>query len=263
MKFYVFDCGGIWLDEEVLVVGINAVTASEPNKPSRLVRSPVSVYLIEQCGYVLYDAGMHESGMMTDSVDSTPDCFLPKRLEQLGISPEQITHVVVSHLHGDHAGYLYLFKNAEIIVNDDEFTQSVKNYALRRRVGGPYMAQDFDRFLDADLNWTLLENDVLEYPLMDGVTVVNFGSGHSFGVLGLLAELPNSGPHFFVSDALYTELNAGPPVRLPGIVWDSLGYRKTAKFIQTYAKNHNAKIIYGHNIEQVKNLIKSTEGYYD
>jgi glyoxylase-like metal-dependent hydrolase (beta-lactamase superfamily II) len=168
----------------------------------------------------------------------------------------------MSHLHTDHAGYLHLFDKAEIIVNDAEFAQSMKLYGQRKLIG-PYMHSDFDTFLKARLNWKLIESHVPEYPVCKGVTAVPFGPGHTFGMMGMLAELPNSGRFFMCSDALYRSENLGPPARLPSLIYDSVGYFQTAEFISQYAKAHGAKILFGHDKAQFASLKKSTEGYYD
>ena len=42
-------------------------------------------------------------------------------LEKAGMKPEDITHVVISHLHFDHVGNLPLFSDAEILLNKIEW----------------------------------------------------------------------------------------------------------------------------------------------
>jgi glyoxylase-like metal-dependent hydrolase (beta-lactamase superfamily II) len=269
MKLYVFDCGALYLDEQILAPGKNNASYLNQNRPAQWVLSPMTVYMVEfPGGRVLYDTGLHEDALIINAPDPKADkeavfyaekeMFLPQRLEQIGVKPGDITHVVQSHLHSDHAGYLYMFKNAEIITHENEFTQCVKNWALKTNLH-PYGWNDFDRFINANLNWNLISGDIKEYKITEGVTVLNFGSGHTFGNLGLLVELPESGNYLLVSDALYNDHVIN---RLPGIVYDSIGYLKTASFIVKYAKERNAQIIYGHNRDQFAGFIKSTDGYY-
>ena len=50
----------------------------------------------------------------------------------------------------------------------------------------------------------------------------------------------------FPSDAAYTPLNFGPPVRLPGLCADPLEYRASMERIRALAKEENCKIFWSH-----------------
>lgn len=45
---------------------------------------------------------------------------LISKLNSLGVKPDDITHVIITHSHGDHVGGLDLFKKAKVLVNADE-----------------------------------------------------------------------------------------------------------------------------------------------
>ena len=270
MKLYVLDCGTLFMDEQVLAPGKNNATAMHRDRPAQWVMAPVTAYLVEfPGGYALYDTGLHEDTLKTHAPElgqdgastfvASKENFFPERLRHLGLGPDDITHVVQSHLHTDHAGYMHLFTNAEIIVNEGEFTTGLKNWALKADVG-PYGWDDFGRFLDAGLSFNLLGAEIKQYKIAEGITAFNFGPGHSFGNLGLFVELAGSGNYFIVSDALYNDYVID---RLPGFVYDSIGYLKTARFITQFAKEHDAMIVYGHNRDQFTGLVKSTEGFYE
>jgi glyoxylase-like metal-dependent hydrolase (beta-lactamase superfamily II) len=185
-----------------------------------------------------------------------------ERLRQLGLTPADVGTVVMSHLHTDHSGGLHLFKNAEVYVSDDEFTQVAKLWALG--VAKPaYDRWDMGAYFGAGLNWRLVEREEQELSIAPGVTVLNFGSGHTYGLLGLLVELENPGNVLLVADAIHTKANAGPPVRSPGMVYDTLGYAATVKRIMRYAGERDARIIYGHDPEQFRELRLAPEEYYD
>jgi glyoxylase-like metal-dependent hydrolase (beta-lactamase superfamily II) len=260
MKLRLIDCGAMYVDESSLVAGIHNATFRNRNPQAQWVRIPVAAYLIESAsGLILYDAGCHErEGTVPDGEDTPspyvfePEQLLPERLRQLGAAPEDVSAVVVSHLHCDHAGYLHMFRNAKVYVSDLEFTNAMRLYGLRGFGAGPYKTEDFDAFLKAKLNWRLVSEP--EREVCPGVTAVNFGSGHAFGMLGLLAELPGSGSFLLCSDALYRSENLGPPIKLPGLVYDSLGYTRTAEFISQYAVRRNARLVFGHDLEQFAQL---------
>ena len=98
---------------------------------------------------------------------------------------------------------------------------------------------------------------------LDGIHLLSFGSGHAFGMLGLLLELPKTGNVILTSDAIYYRENIGPPVKLPGIIRDPGGYRKTLDLILQIAKDYNAQLWLGHDMAQFRELTKSDQGYYE
>jgi glyoxylase-like metal-dependent hydrolase (beta-lactamase superfamily II) len=271
MKMHILDLGRMYVDESAFVAGIRGGTLRDPNPVARWIEFPVTATLVETGdGYVLYDTGcnIRESVIPDDEDTPSPfvsgeDVILPTRLKDMGVDPSEVKRVVLSHLHCDHAGYLYLFKNAEIIVAENEFANAMKVYGLRGFGPGPYKYADFNEFLAAGLNWRLLPDDFKEYDVADGVKAVTFGSGHTFSMTGFFVSLPKSGNFLFSADALYCSKNLGPPVRIPGLIFDSVGYVKSANFIAEYAKKHDAKIIFGHDLEQFMTLKRAPEACYE
>ena len=118
-----------------------------------------------------------------------------------------------------------------------------------------HLPSDIENWKRADIRWEPVPSGTIECKLADGITIVNLGPGHSWGMLGLLAETPAGDNQFFVSDAVYTKKHLGPPEILPTMVHDSDGYFRTTAFIASYASRHNARIIYGHDAEQFASLL--------
>ena len=58
-------------------------------------------------GYLMVDAGIHEESVKAE-------------LKKLGIAPEQITAILLTHTDTDHTGALELFKKAKIYIHKDE-----------------------------------------------------------------------------------------------------------------------------------------------
>lgn len=268
---YILDNGWETLDKSFFIAGANSGTASNKNPENEWIDIPIQAYLIEHDeGYILFDTGCDpnwEENWPPFIAEQSPyyateEQQLLNRLKQLDVSPEDIKYVVMSHLHVDHAGNLHQFKNAEVYVNENEFTSTLKAYVTRKDIG-VHVPSDIESFIDAELNWNLVSEDVKEFELVKGVTILNFGAGHSYGMLGMKLELENTGNVLIVADAIYMKENIIPEIQVPGILYDSIGYKKTAQYIIDYAKKTNSEILYGHDIEQFKTLIKSTEGYYD
>jgi glyoxylase-like metal-dependent hydrolase (beta-lactamase superfamily II) len=270
MKLYVLATGVLPQDKSILIAGLTQATESNRNPVPVWSHTPTYAVLIEHPeGYVLFDTSVNPEGMtkrfsaalkdMNNYIAKDEEQF-PARLAQLNVKPDQIKYIVMSHLHFDHAGNLEMFPNSEIIVHEDEFAQAFKAFGLNGEMG-VYVWEDLHQQAQKKLHWNLLPSNIESKVLLPGLTIYNFGSGHSYGMLGLLAELPVTGNILLVADAIYTSINYGPPLRPPGIIYDSLGWTKTAEKIRAIAKEKDAQIWFGHDEDQLKTLKKSTEGY--
>jgi glyoxylase-like metal-dependent hydrolase (beta-lactamase superfamily II) len=67
----------------------------------------------------LVDAGFYRPQFLTEGVTdyTRPD----KALERLGIRPEQVSDVVITHMHWDHVDGVDLFPKARVWIQKDEF----------------------------------------------------------------------------------------------------------------------------------------------
>ncbi|MBQ7703001.1 MAG: N-acyl homoserine lactonase family protein, partial [Firmicutes bacterium] len=57
--------------------------------------------------------------------------------------------------------------------------------------------------------------------------------------------------------AIYSEEHFGPPARMAGICTDEKGYFETIEFLREYAKKHDVRILYGHDMKQFRSLKKT------
>jgi N-acyl homoserine lactone hydrolase len=113
--------------------------------------------------------------------------------------------------------------------------------------------------LKRDLDWRLVEEHDGDQTLARGVTVLNLGSGHAFGMLALSVDLAETGRVILASDALYCAENLQG--QLPSAVIDPHNYRRTVQRLRGLAAN--AQIWFGHDPRQFATLRKSTEGWYE
>lgn len=135
---------------------------------------------------VLLDAGL---GWGLDAGSAYADVSNVKtNLEVFGLKPEDITHVILSHLHYDHAaGCSYTtpdfktkatFPNATYYVHEREWKYALdQSNKKQTNPGADYQLDDFYRLI-ADQNVTLLKdrsNDIVS-----GITTVCTG-GHTPG----------------------------------------------------------------------------------
>jgi N-acyl homoserine lactone hydrolase len=246
------------------------ISTGAPVDPEDVVRLPVQSYLIDHPeGYLMYDTGhSREERYFTPTEEKDRPAWrvpeedeLPNQLKRLGVAFEDVKYVICSHLHIDHTGYLEYFTNSEIIASDAEFSHMAKMHALGK-LDYPFVNADFEEWLRVGLNWRLIEPDVQEFQLLEGIKVFNFGPGHSYGMLGVLVELEKTGNIIIISDAVYCSENMGPPIRLPGFIVDNEGYIQTAERIMRLAERYNAEIWYGHDMKQFEGMVLMDEGYY-
>ncbi len=107
------------------------------------------------------------------------------------------------------------------------------------------------------------DDDVHEQKTADGITILNFGPGHTFGMMGLLVELKNSGNIILASDTINTAVNYGPPIRYPGLAYDTIGYLKRSGDLLPFPRKKRHRFFFGHDIKQFEDLKKAPDAYYD
>ena len=74
----------------------------------------------------------HPYYRMAVQFDVTPDQEIGPQLLRLGIRPDDVRTVILTHLHTDHAGGLHQFPRSEILVSDEE-VRLAKGFAGRLR----------------------------------------------------------------------------------------------------------------------------------
>ena len=145
-----------------------------------------------------------------------PELSIVRQLPGLGLTPDDITHVIVSHLHGDHTAGLRDFPRAKFIVSraawEDMRVRKGIN-ALRRASIPALSPEDFaERAIFTDEFPGAIEGAL-------GPTFDLFGDGslrlfplpgHARGQLGMLAKISQSSPseignkNFLDGDFLFT-----------------------------------------------------------
>lgn len=270
-KMYVISGGMIHCDLANMVCMPVMGNALTPEVKSIWAESPITCMLIEnEEGLVLFDTGCHPESMtarwdegnkLRTPVTIGAEEGVLSALRILGYRPEDVTHIVLSHLHEDHAGCIEFFENARLLVSDRELTGAMRLFALHGDMGG-YIKNDMKVWLQKELPWSLVADEEEERELMDGIKIINFGPGHTFGMMGLLVSLENSGNFLLVSDCVNTNANYGPPIRFPGLAYDTIGYQKTVEKIHRLEKQYHAKVLFGHDIAQYRSL-KFVPEYYD
>ena len=262
MKLYVLDLGKIVMRGDNPVVDTAQANAEAPAIPIHAFLADTPV------GKILFDTGCHPKAMegawppemCTNPYVAGSEAGLLARLAQIDVRPEDISIVVASHLHLDHSGGLHLFPQAKVYVQQWEL-ERVLHDADAGTLDVFHLPCDVENWKAAGIQWEPVPDSVREVELCPGVTVLNLGPGHSYGMLGTHVETQES-RFLLASDAVYSREYYGPPAKLSGAVCDEPGYFAAIEYIRDYAAQHDALVLFGHDMEQFQSLRKSGEGAY-
>lgn len=262
IKLSFLPLGSITCDTNALVAFATRATALNPAPVCKFEPFPIwAAYIETPTKKILFDTGLCENCLTGGEPESTkvniPISFkdgenLEHQLSLLGVNPEEIDYVIISHLHHDHAGKIGLFKNAKIIVQRREMARALMDTHTVNPMG-TYLKAD----LEVDAKWTLVDGDV---DFMPGIKLL-LVPGHAEGLQCLQLELDNLGTVLLTSDACYTELNWGPPMRPAGVLDDSKAYFASLRRLHAIAEATNATVFFGHDITQFETLRKAPDFY--
>ena len=181
-------------------------TVSTKNQGARFVMAePIGAFLVETtAGYFLFDTGIDtyniedpirraeyfvRTGWMPPPV-VYPEHQLLHQFDQIGVQPEQVTDVAISHVHADHTGNLKHFRHANIHIQRRE-------YEFGMNVATPENAVFKTDFNFPDMKWKLHDGD---YEIMPGIELIDT-RGHMPGHQSCVVTLPNSGVKVMPADA--------------------------------------------------------------
>lgn len=265
MKLWFLNTGYLETDKNN-VVGCSVIgTYSSPHIQNEWIKLPVMAFLIEtEDGYILYDTGSHPDAMKgywpknlqeIYPLYQKPEERLENQLALCGVKPEDIKTVVISHMHLDHAGGLYLFPHADIYVPKEDYEcalVSVHKNPDPTKHGG-YVKAD----CEAPANYIPVDHDI---ELAKGVELICL-PGHTPNLLGVVVHL-ESGTIILPQDAVYTVEIYGPPAKGSGFLFDSISYFKSIEKIRELQKKYDAKVIPAHDWEFFQTL-NLAPAYYD
>lgn len=156
-----------------------------------------SCYLIRHRGqHILWDAGFPLVALQPGAPT------LNSQLATLGLSPSDISTVILSHNHMDHTGQLDLFSQAELIIGAADWAEvgAVDNGASTN----PYVnTMSFKPWLESVQNVRPVSGDLDLFG--DGVIAIKEAPGHTEGASFLLLNLPETGFVILSGDVTHFE----------------------------------------------------------
>jgi len=145
--------------------------------PKRKMNTALMVWLIRGGGHtILVDTGFYRERFIAEW--QPIDYISPeKALAPLGLQPADITDIVISHLHWDHADGVDLFPKAHVWIQKDEYRYYTQNPAAHAEEG--VFAEDLTSLikLKNEGRMNLIEGDA--QTVFSGVTVY-IGGKHTY-----------------------------------------------------------------------------------
>jgi glyoxylase-like metal-dependent hydrolase (beta-lactamase superfamily II) len=148
-----------------------------------------------------------------------PDHWLGPSLKRMGVEPDTITDVMLSHLHFDHAGGLTYsedgrarptFPNARVHVTRREFDDARADFAIMRNT---YREENFAPLEDISA-WVLHPGDCDLISAADGVRVASWATpGHTRGHQSVVVA-GRDATVVFAGDLLPTRHHVGQPYNM-------------------------------------------------
>jgi len=217
MRMWQLSVGQLELDKGFLTAMVDV---------GKRIKIPVPAYLIQHPrGLVLFDTGMNvevSDGNCANywgqglcgafTAIQGRDEVIDRQLRNLGFTPDDVTHVVYSHFHLDHAGNIKMFPKARHVVQKAELKTAWWPEKFQRAA---YVLKDYDGTRDYD--FVQLEGDFDLFG--DGSLLLLDTQGHTQGHQSLQVNLKNTGTVLLAADAVYTAENEAGVI--PGITWNT------------------------------------------
>jgi len=266
MQLYAFSSGS-------MMIGKGFLQNFAPMDPK--IQIPIGFFVIKHPkGNVLFDTGNNDK-LITDSTywgklatvfsaKMTPEDAIDVQLAKIGLKPDDIKYVVVSHMHLDHGGNVAKFPNSTLIIQDDELTFAM--FPDEPFAGGyiPGDAQVLRSPVGTSkpslMNMIRLEGD---YDIFgDGSIVVHRSRGHTKGSQMLVVRLPKTGTTILTADAAYFRENVEKNL-MPNLVlaYDPAGIAKGYDWIRRMMATENANFFTAHDPDAYKAMKKAPAFY--
>jgi glyoxylase-like metal-dependent hydrolase (beta-lactamase superfamily II) len=191
--------------------------------------------------YLLWDTG---HAMTAPNV--APKVSIVDQLAKLGVKPEQIKYVGISHYHADHTGQVASFPGATLLIGAREWDAIT---APKPAQGVNYKPFEHWAKGEGKLEALALDKDVFE----DGSVIVLRTPGHTPGHQSLLVKLPQMGAVIMVGDAVHFRENWDSD-GVPAFNYDRAQTIASLERLKKLAANLKATVIIQHDKRDIDKL---------
>lgn len=200
----------------------------------KTIRIPVYCFLVKHSnGNVLIDTGFSSDfgntwGRRLNFFKPILEKDIPNYLKEKSIN---VDFIINTHLHIDHSENNPFFKNAEVIVQNEEFESACNPK--------PYQKLAYADRIDKNLRYRLIDGDLDLFN--DGTIKIIKTAGHTEGHQSVLLNI--DGKNIFIAgDACYSSENLKHNL-LPAILWSP---DKVMECYEMTRGLRDTKIIFGH-----------------
>jgi N-acyl homoserine lactone hydrolase len=265
MKLYVFSSGALTIGKHILM----------DLAPQETIKVPVGFFVVmHPKGNVLFDTGNNDK-IITDpsywgpafqrlSPVNTPDMAIDVQLAKIGLKPDDIKYVVVSHLHLDHGGNVAKFPSSTLVVQKDEIRTAFwpEPGMARGYIPGDVapLRSDVGEAMPNKYKMIQLHGDMDIFG--DNSVVVKRWVGHTPGSQMMVVRLPKTGTIILTGDNAYFRENVEKNI-LPNVVlaYDPPGILRAYEWIRLLQATEKADFFSAHDPDAFKGLKKPPEFY--
>lgn len=267
MKLYAFSSGA-------LTIGKGVLQNFGPMDPP--IKIPVGFFVIKHPkGNVLFDTGNNDKiikdpsywGPNFDALKpvNTPDVAIDVQLKKIGLTPDDIKYVVVSHMHLDHGGNVAKFPNSTLVIQRDEIYYA---FWPDEPFTGPFIPGDTAVLRSKvgsgkpnAMKMLILDNEDKDL-FGDGSVIVKSARGHTKGHQMMLIRLPKKGSTILTGDNVYFRENVEKSIP-PNLVlaYDPAGIMRAYEWIRYMQATEGADYFTAHDPEAFKAMKKAPEYY--
>ncbi|MCQ1850995.1 N-acyl homoserine lactonase family protein [Neorhizobium galegae] len=211
-----------------------------------------SCYVIRHgADYLLWDTGLPAALIgkapdLTQPLAPSLSVDIPTQLAKIGIKPDQIGIVGISHNHFDHLGQASTFAKATMMIGAGDWESLHENplpFGVMPALVQPWMDGK------AKIDPASGDRDVFG----DGSVTMLAMPGHTKGETALLVKLPQSGPVLLSGDVVHFEEQIGnngvPPFNI-----DRAESLASMERMNRIAKQLNAKLVVQHDADDIGKL---------
>jgi N-acyl homoserine lactone hydrolase len=239
-RMYVLDCGRLVAkDQSRWTPGVGV------GRPRTLSNS---CHLFQhERGTLLWETGVPDDVVKEKEGRTSPngavvwfrDRTLASQLASLGVKPEDVTHVAVSHTHGDHVGNAGAFPKSTLLIQKLEHESATQ----------PFPADQKRELLAGD-------RDVFG----DGSLVLLSTPGHTPGHQSLLVRLPKTGALVLTGDLVHFRQMWDERI-VPPFNFDRVQSLASIERVARLLAQHRAQLWIGHDADQAGTLDRAPKFY--
>ncbi|MGF1558868.1 MAG: N-acyl homoserine lactonase family protein [Flavobacteriaceae bacterium] len=207
-------------------------------------------------GNLMWDAGLPEMLVgMAEPFTPPPGAFSVSRrdsvlnqLKSIGMTPDDIKFIALSHTHFDHSGHANVLKNATWLVQEAEYSMITSDEIKNGENVGLY---------DAIAELTKVKKLNGDHDVFgDGSVIIKSMPGHTPGHQVLYLDLPENGPTLLTGDLFHLYENRQFK-RVPIFNFDVAQTLESMDAFEAFAKEKGAKVYLQHQKEDFNKMPKA------